>query len=116
MALTLDGMFTEARRLLSDDDKTRYTDADLVAAFNDALLQIRAKRPDAFVRVGLRVPVPQFTVGEISKTFPLDQIFYPPVLFYVVGRSEIREDTFGNDARATALTTKFTAQLLSVSS
>jgi len=116
MALTLGGMFAEARRLLSDDDKTRYTDADLASALNDALLQVRAKRPDAFTGIGLRNPVPQFIETDLAETFPIDQVFYPPVLYYLVGICETREDTYGNDARAVSLTNKFVAQLLKAAS
>lgn len=116
MALTLGGMFAEARRILNDDDKVRYTDADLVAAFNDALLQVRAKRPDAFTTIGFRAPVPQYLETDLSSAFPLDQIFYPPILFYVCGRSELREDTFTNDDRAVVLSNKFVSQLLKVAS
>lgn len=117
MALTLGGLFAEARRILSDDDKVRYLDADLVAAFNDALLQTRAKRPDAFLRLGLRVAVPQYVMpADAAKPFPLDEIFYPAFLFYICGRSELREDTFSNEGRAVVLANKFVSQLLQVAS
>lgn len=116
MALTLGGLFTEARRILSDDDKIRYTDADLVAAFNDALLQVRAKRPDAFVALGLRAPVPQYTAGDLGVAFPLDQMFYTPIMFYVIGFSEAHEDTFSNEGRAVVFMNKFVSGLLKIES
>jgi hypothetical protein len=117
MALTIGGLFTEARRILNDDDAVRYTDADLAAAFNDALLQTRAKRPDAFLALGLRVPVPQFAMPDDQDTaFPISEVFYPAFLFYCVGRSEIKEDTFTNQDRAVVLMNKFASQLLTVQS
>ena len=117
MALTLGGLFAEARRILSDDDGVRYTDADLVAAFNDALLQARAKRPDAFFILGLRNQVPQYVMpGDEDALFPLDQVFYPAFLFYICGRSELREDTFSNEGRAVVLSNKFVSQLLQIAS
>jgi hypothetical protein len=115
MALTIGGLLIEARRILSDDDKVRYTDADLIAAFNDALLQARAKRPDVFLDMGLRNAVPQYTMpGDALTTFPLDPGLYPAFLYYVVGRSELRDDTYTQDSRAVTLANKFVSQLLQV--
>jgi len=122
MALTIGGLLTEARGLLTDTiptvgGDTRYSDADLVAAFNDALLQARAKRPDAFLDMGLRNTVPQYAMpGDVSTAFPIDAAYYPAFLFYVVGRTEMREDTFSNDGRAVALMNRFVSQLLTVAS
>lgn len=121
MALTIGGLLTEARVLLNDavsvDGATRFSDADLIAAFNDALLQARGKRPDAFLDMGLRNTVPQYSASEDTATaFPLDPMFYPAFLYYVVGRTELREDTFSNDSRAITLMNKFVSQLLQVAS
>lgn len=116
MALTIGGLLTEARALLQDassvDGSTRYSDDDLIAAFNDAMLQARVKRPDAFLDIGMQTAVTQYTTGNLATAFPLDPIFYPAFLFYVVGRSELREDTFSDDSRAVTLMNKFVAQLL----
>lgn len=115
MALTIGGLFTEARRLLSDDDKVRWSDADLVAALNDALLQARMKRPDAFIEMGLRNQVPQYVAPEdLSTPWPLDPVLYPAFLYYVVGRSELREDVASDEDRSVVLMNKFTNQLLNV--
>lgn len=122
MALTIGGLLDEARGILNDRIPTsggvkRYSDADLVSAFNDALLQARAKRPDAFLDMGMRNLVPQYQMpDDASTTFPLDPIFYPACIYYVVGRSELREDTFSDDSRAVTLLNKFVSQLLQVAS
>lgn len=120
MALTIGGLLGEARVLLGDTQgtpTTRYTDTDLVDAFNDALIQARAKRPDAFLAFGLRNTIPQYAMpGDTSTAFPLDAMFYPAFLYYIVGRSELREDTFSNDNRAVAMMNKFVSQLLGVQS
>jgi hypothetical protein len=122
MALTIGGLLTEARALLQDvssvDGTSRYSDADLIAAFNDAMLQTRAKRPDAFLTasLGLQTAVTQYTTSDLAVAFPLDPIFYPAFLFYVVGRSELREDTFADDSRAVTLANKFVSQLLQAAS
>lgn len=120
MAYTIGGLLSEARVLLNDvadAPTTRYTDSDLVGAFNLALLQARGKRPDAFLAMGLRNPVPQYVMPDDSSTaFPLDPIFFPAFLYYVVGHAELREDTFADDSRAISLMNKFVSQLLSVQS
>lgn len=117
MALTIGGLFVEARRILNDDSGVRFTDADLVAAFNDAMEQARAKRPDAFITIGLRVSVPVYAMpADSGTTFPLDGMFYPAFLYYVVGRSELREDTFTSEGRAVVLMNKFVSQLVTVPS
>lgn len=122
MARTIGGLLTEARRILNDSvpvesDATRYTDADLVAAFNDALIQVRAKRPDAFLDMGLRNTVPMYVMPDDEETtFPIDPIFYPAFIYYIVGRCELGEDTFTNDGRATVMLNKFVSSLLQVAS
>jgi hypothetical protein len=118
--ITLGRLLLDARAILNDTVATsgslRFSDEDLIQAFNHALLQARGKRPDAFLAMGLRGAVPQYTAGDIETPFPLDQIFYSPFLYYIVGHSELREDTFTDDGRATALLNKFVTGLLQVMS
>jgi hypothetical protein len=121
VAYTIGGLLTEARGVLNDvvptDGATRYSDADLIGAFNDALVQARVKRPDLFLDMGLRNAVPQYAMPNDTTTpFPLDYGVYPAILYYVVGRSEMREDTFSDDNRAAVLMNKFVSQLLQVQS
>lgn len=118
---TIGRLLRDARAILNDTvpltGAVRYSDEDLVQAFNTALFEARAKRPDAFLAMGLRAPVPEYKMPDDAETaFPLDITFYPAVLYYVVGRSELREDEFTQDSRATALMNKFVSQLLQVSS
>ncbi len=124
MALTIGGLLSEARGILNDvvpmassGGTTRYSDTDLINAFNDALIQARAKRPDLFLDMGLRNAVPQYAMpGDSGTTFPLDASVYPAFLYYIVGRSELREDTFADNGRAVVLMNKFVSQLLATQS
>jgi hypothetical protein len=121
MARTVGGLISEARQLLNDtvpiSGLPRYEDAELTAALNDGLLQTRAKRPDAFLRFGLRQAVPVYALPADTNTeLPVEDQFYSPLLFYVVGRSELTEDTFSDDNRAVTLMSKFVSQLLKVAS
>lgn len=123
MALTITHLLLEARGILNDvtptvGGTTRYSDQDLLDAFNDALLQARAKRPDLFLLMGLRNTVPQYGTADVSGStaFPLPSILYPAFISYICGRSEMREDTFTDDKRAEALLAKFVGQLVAVNS
>jgi hypothetical protein len=121
MTQTVGTLIAEARQLLNDEvpisGEARFPDADLVSALNEGVLQVRAKRPDAFLGFGLRKPVPVYRLpDDADTTFPFDDMFYSPLLFYVVGRSELTEDTFSDDGRAVTLMSKFTSQLLKVAS
>src|SRR5579863_8929574 len=121
MALTIGGLLTEARGILNDmppaSGQTRYSDTDLVNAFNDALLQAYAKRPDVFLDIGLRNTIPQYAMpADTSTPFPIDARYYPAFLFYIVGHSELREDVYTDNQRATTLMNKFVSQLLQVAS
>lgn len=122
MAKTIGDLLGEARELLNDvnpiSGDPRFEDSDLVHALNDALFQLRTKRPDAFLGFGLRKPVPQYTMpADAGQPFPVSEtLFYPPCLFYVVGRSELTEDMFADDGRAVTLMNKFVSQITSVKS
>jgi hypothetical protein len=121
MARTIGELAAEARVLLNDSvpisGEPRFTDDDLMGALNDGLSQTRAKRPDAFLAFGLRKPVPVFQLpADASAALPIDDMFYPPLLFYVVGRSELIEDTFSDSGRAISLMNKFVSQLMKAAS
>lgn len=111
---------TEARRLLQDEhDPFRYPDADLVDALNIGLLEARRLRADLFL--------PIFTIEwfDPSKTAPgtdldkkvtFDPMYRQTLVYYMVGRMQLRDDEGTTDARAGALLTKFTQQLLTIAS
>ena len=114
---TIASLFSECRTLLQDKDPApayRYLDGELMEAFNAFLLEARVKRPDLFIDLGLRVALPFYTTDDMSQLFPLPAGLYNPALYYVVGRSELREDPFADDARATVLMNKSIAQLMQV--
>lgn len=114
---TVGQLLSEARLLLNDvvpiSGSPRFTDANLAATLNEALLEVRAKRPDAWLSFGLRNSIPQYQMPDDTDTvFPIEDQFYSPLLFFVVGRSELVEDTFADNGRAVSLMNKFVSQLL----
>lgn len=121
MPRTLGTIVAEARTLLQDevevDGTFRYSDDEMFENINGALLEVRAKRPDLFLDMGLRAALPTYSAAvDMGTAFPLDESVYTAVLYYVVGRTELREDTFAVDGRATVLMNKFVSQLLGVAS
>jgi hypothetical protein len=114
---TLGYLVAEARQMLNDEipisGTSRFTDAHLMAAANDGIWQVRQKRPDLFLAYGLRTDIPTYALpGDANTVIPFSEQYYPALLFYVVGRSEVTEDTFADNGRAVTLMNKFTSQLL----
>jgi hypothetical protein len=116
---TIGDLFAASRTILNDNASAagpvRYADAELIQALNQALIEARARRPDAFLAMGLRANVPFYTVEDLDAMFPLDQIFYPLFIYYVVGWAELREDEFTNATAATAYMNRFTTGLIMLS-
>lgn len=108
----------EARRLLQDEYASayRYPDKDLVEALNIGLMEARRLRPDLFLPL-FDVPFVD-TAGTIDKTakITLDPMYRPSLIYYVVGRAQLRDDEPTTDQRAGGLLQKFTQQMLVIAS
>lgn len=117
---TIGTVLTEARTLLQDLDGDnpayRYSDNELLEAFNGAMVEARSKRPDLFLTIGLRTTLDYYEAADLALEFPLDPLAYNAFVYYVVGRTSLREDTFADDSRAVSLMNKFVSQLLQVAS
>ena len=117
MARTIGSLLTEARVILQDTESGayRFPDAELFQAFNGALLEARTKRPDLFLGMGLRTAVPAYDATvDLTTAFPLDDVAYTPILYYIVGRTELRDSTYSDDSRAVSMMNKFVSQLTGV--
>lgn len=115
MAKTVNSVISEARAILKDTDSQllRYSTADLVEYFNNALLEARRIRPDLF-RAYIGQSVPSYTESDLSSPFPIDEMFFPQFVHYVAGTAELRDDEFSVDARAVTLLNQFIAKMLTV--
>src|SRR5262245_698046 len=101
----------EARRLLQDERVPyRYPDKDLVEALNIGLTEARRLRADLFLPL-FEVPYISSS-GAITMTAPvtIDPMYRSSLVYYVVGRAQLRDDEETTDSRASALLTKFTQQ------
>lgn len=123
MAKTYQSILDEARVLLQDTDPLpdyRYLDEVLIAKLNRALQELARLRPDAYdlfytdvvVGLGGSLNVPEVTTGNLSTTFPLDLMFYTPVVYFVVGSAELVDDEYTNDGRVSALMSQFRTMLV----
>lgn len=115
MAKTVGNVIEEARAILQDTSSQvyRYSTADLFAYLNNALLEMRRVRPDLFYAY-IGADTPEFVPGDEAELFPISAMYFTPVVFYVAGTAELRDDEFTVDARAVTLMQQFTAKLLTV--
>jgi hypothetical protein len=107
----------EARRLLQDEiTPYRYPEDDLVDALNIGLLEARRLRADLFLPLfDMQWINPSGTI-DVSAPITLDPMYRPALVYYMCGRMQLRDDEGTTDQRASAMLTKFTAQLLSIQS
>lgn len=117
---TIGAYLTEARALLQDQyTPYRYPDADLVRAMNIGLQEVRRLRADLLLP---SFDIPWFdSTGTIDATFkakavPFEPMYRSALVYYIVGRAQLRDDENTTDARAGSLLTKFTAQMLQAGS
>lgn len=107
---TIQTVIDEARVILQDSSKARYTDAELLTVANYALYSAKRVRPDLFFSsIGQ-----DQTAVILSDTFPLPTQFQPVVSNYIVSRAELRDDEYSVDGRAAALDAAFRAALLAL--
>jgi hypothetical protein len=109
----------ESRRLLQDEIVPyRYPQDDIIDALNIALMETRRLRADLFLPA-FAMPWfdPALTAApDLSKPVPIDPMYRQSIVYYVVGRMQLRDDESTTDARAASLLTKFVAQMLTIES
>jgi len=109
---TVANFITTARVLLQDTAGDRYSDAELVIALSLSMLEARKLRPDLFI--GRFDDIPSYTVND-STAVEIDDQYRVPLLYYIVGHAQMRDEEDTQDARAAAFLGKFTSQMLGLS-
>lgn len=109
---TVQNYLDEARVLLQDtvSGAYRYSDAELVVALNIGITEAARVRPDLFFKA-LRTSLPSYSAGSLGTSVVFDTRHRSALLYYIVGRAQLRDQEEPNDQRATALLGKFVAQL-----
>jgi hypothetical protein len=121
-ALETVGQYLEEARVLLQDTVVpyRYADRELISALNIGLTEARKMRADLFLplfEIGyydpgpLAGPVPPAT---LTQPVTMDPMYRSPLVYYIVGRAQLRDDEPTVDARAGAMLQKFVGQLLTV--
>lgn len=118
-------VISESRILLQDRvDPFRYADELLVAHLNQGLHALATIRPDAFWDsyddTTDDIVVPEVAVTPSGDQIPttdlvtttLPMLFYSPLIFYVVGKTETMDDEFSDDSRALAFYNQFKTTVL----
>lgn len=90
MSFTMQEVVDKGRFPINDDAKARFTDADLLAFANDAMLLLRNKRPDLFFGQFLTLATTEKLA--LGATFPLPGEYVPAVADYITARGETRND------------------------
>lgn len=106
----------QIRVLLQDTDNSsgqyRYSTESIVMNLNQGLLEMYRLRPDIFLELGFTVP--KFNSAELDIAFGIEQQYIPPLVYFVVGLTQVRDDEGTQDTRAAAFMQRFTAQLMTV--
>jgi hypothetical protein len=108
----------EVRRLLQDEVVPyRYPDDDLIDALNIGLLEAHRIRADLFLPAFVLPWIDPAVAIATNRTKPVafSEQYRSSLVYYIVGRLQLRDEEPTTDQRAGALLTKFTAQLLTVS-
>jgi hypothetical protein len=117
---TVEQYLVESRRLLQDEVVPyRYPDSDMVDALNIALMEARRLRADLFLPLFTLEwfdPSPGALTTTKAKPVAMDPMYRQSIVYYVVGRMQLRDDESTTDARAASLLTKFVAQMLTIES
>lgn len=109
---TIQAVLDQARVLLQDlAPAVRYTDGQLLDAFNGGMEVVRRSRPDFFIGKPADW-LPFYDATNLVDPFPLPPWMFQPLVFFVVGRSELRDDPYTNNSRAMGFTGALTAALL----
>lgn len=119
---SIDDCFTEARAIVNDSDAERFTDELVMTKFNTALRELYRYRPDSlignfvqgvFSRNAQMTFVVADDLGQVPPVdFPVDELYFSPVVFYIAGMLDLSDDEFADDNRAMTLLTSFRAMLI----
>lgn len=104
----------QVRTLLQDTDASsgqyRYSTDSIVTNLNQSMGDLYRLRPDLFLEMGFQIP--SFSVNSLTDPIGIEQQYLSPLIFYVVGLTQARDDEQTQDARADAFLQTFTKQIL----
>lgn len=100
---TAGDILKQVRTLVQDTDVSsgeyRYSTDSIITNLNQCMMELFRIRPDLFLETGYVVP--EFDIGNLDAPIPIEAQYIPPVVYYVVGLTQARDDEQNQDARAT---------------
>ena len=128
MTNTYQNLIQEARFILQDTNTDpalqRFADSDLVNILNRGLTELYRIRTDAYYDLWSDSAedflVPALNTNALPdpnsylQPFALPQMFYPPLVNWVVGMTEAQDDEFTDDSRAAMFLTQFQKAVVSL--
>ena len=114
---TLTSLLGAVRDILQDTkpdllNEYRYSDAQLLEYLNSGYSELQRIRPDAWLAyVGQPLPYVDSNAAIPTDPLPVDDIYFQPLVYWIAGNAELRDDTFTVDGRAATLLSMFTAGL-----
>jgi hypothetical protein len=105
----LGNVIDQIRIILQDTDASsgqyRYSNDSIVANLNMGLIEAFRLRPDIFLETNYVVPM--FSSADLSTPWPIEQQWTPPLIYYAVGMTQLRDDEGTQDTRSAAFLQKF---------
>jgi hypothetical protein len=110
-------IINQVRTLLQDTDNTassgyRYSTDSLVSCLNQCMIDLFRLRPDLFLEQSFIIPT--FNSGALGQALGIEQQYIPPLVYYVVGLAQARDDEQNQDSRAMVFLKTFSQSVLSV--
>ncbi len=104
---TMQEIVDNARVILQDSTKVRYSDAELLEHVNAAVFEAYRLRPDLFFT---SVSAPPAALAS-GGTFPLPTFLEDTAAQYAAGRIEMRGDLYSKEGRGPSLMAAFVGAL-----
>jgi hypothetical protein len=111
---TVADILWQVRVLLQDTDLSsgayRYADGEIVTNINQGMGDLFRIRPDLFLEQGFVVPI--FNALSLNQLIGLETQYISPLIFYVVGLTQARDDEQTQDVRAGVFFKTFQQQVV----
>lgn len=107
---TLQTIVDDARVLLNDADKLRYSDALLLKNANEAIAYAKRLRPDLFLGT-FKTTLSSYALTDVS---PMPPEYEFALKDYVVARCNAIDDEYSIDGRAGAFNQNFKTVLMTI--
>lgn len=107
---TLQTIVDDARVLLNDLEKIRYTDALLLRYANEAIAEAKRIRPDFFIG-GFKTALATLVLSDNSPV-PVEYEGY--IKDYIIARANSQDDEYSIDGRASAFMQRFKTGLMAI--